>query len=144
MTDKVGFIGLGNIGALMARNVLEAGFKLVAYDIRAEARAQLVKAGAQAADFPRSVARSVSSVCLSLPTLTQVEEVCFGVDGLVDGASAGAIVIDLTSGNPTQTAMIGAWLRKSGFELIDAGVSGGVPGAEQGTLGIMVGGSVEA
>ncbi len=144
MAETIGFVGLGNIGNPMARNVLGAGFDLVAYDVRPEALERLVEAGAQAADSPAAVASVARTICLSLPTSTQVEAVCLGPDGITEGAAAGAIVIDLTSGNPPQTAAIGARLRESGIELIDAGVSGGVPGAEQGTLGIMVGGSLEA
>ena len=144
MAERVGFIGLGNIGNPMARNVLGAGFQLVAHDAQPEALQRLVDAGAQPADSPRAVASAARTVCLSLPTSAEVEVVCFGAGGIVEGAAPGTTVIDLTSGNPPQTAAIGARLREAGIALIDAGVSGGVPGAEQGTLGIMVGGSIEA
>jgi len=69
-----------------------------------------------------------------------VETVCLGKDGIIEGAAAGTIVIDLTSGNPPQTAQISARLAEKGIHMIDAGVSGGVAGAEVATLGIMVGG----
>ena len=144
MAETIGFVGLGNIGNPMAQRVLGAGFDLVAYDVRPEALERLVEAGAQAADSPSAIASAARIICLSLPTSTQVEEVCLGPGGIAEGAAEGAIVIDLTSGNPPQTAAIGARLRKAGVDLIDVGVSGGVPGAEQGTLGIMVGGSVGA
>lgn len=144
MAETIGFVGLGNIGNPMARRVLAAGFELVAYDVRPEAVERLVEAGAEAGASPRDVASRARKICLSLPTSHQVEEVCLGAEGIVEGAAAGSIVVDLTSGNPPQTAEIGARLREAGIELIDAGVSGGVPGAEQGTLGIMVGGSAQA
>ena len=144
MAEMIGFIGLGNIGGPMARNVLGAGFGLVALDLQPEALARLTEAGAQPADSPRAVAGAARTICLSLPTSNEVEQVCFGPDGIVEGAEPGTIVVDLTSGNPSQTAAIGARLRASGIELVDAGVSGGVPGAEAGMLGIMCGGSIEA
>jgi 3-hydroxyisobutyrate dehydrogenase-like beta-hydroxyacid dehydrogenase len=140
MTDTVGFIGVGNIGNPMARRLLGAGFQLVVFDTRADALDRLVQAGAQAASSPAEVARRAHRICLSLPVSTVVEQVCLGADGIVEGASPGAIVVDLTSGNPPQTVRIGAALQARGVHLIDAGVSGGLPGAEAGTLGIMVGG----
>lgn len=140
MVEKIGFIGLGNIGNPMSRRVLGAGFSLVAYDVRPEALDRLVKEGAEAASSPKDVASRVQKICLSLPTSPIVEQVCLGKDGIIEGGAAGTIVIDLTSGNPPHTAQICARLVAKGIQMIDAGVSGGVPGAEAGTLGIMVGG----
>ena len=99
MAETIGFIGLGNIGGPMARNVLGAGFGLVALDLQPEALARLAEAGAQPADSPRAVASAARTICLSLPTSNEVEQVCFGPDGIVEGAEPGTIVVDLTSGN---------------------------------------------
>ena len=140
MAETVGFIGLGNIGTPMSRRVLGAGFNLIAYDVRAEARDRLVQDGAAAASSPKDVAGRAPRICLSLPTSPIVEQVCLGPDGIIEGAAPGTIVIDLTSGNPPHTAEIAARLNERGVHMIDAGVSGGIPGAEAGTLGIMVGG----
>jgi 3-hydroxyisobutyrate dehydrogenase-like beta-hydroxyacid dehydrogenase len=140
MAEKVGFIGLGNIGNPMSRNVLKAGFPLVGYDVNPAAIERLVKEGAEAASSPKDVGSRAQKICLSLPNSTIVETVCLGKDGVIEGAAAGTVVIDLTSGNPPHTAQIGARLAERGIHMIDAGVSGGVAGAEVATLGIMVGG----
>ncbi len=140
MAETVGFIGLGNIGNPMSRRVLGAGYTLVAYDVNPEALKRLVQAGAQAADSPKAVAAQAQKICLSLPISPIVEDVCTGPGGIIEGAESGTIVIDLTSGNPPHTARIHDRLAERGIHLIDAGVSGGLPGAEAGTLGIMVGG----
>ena len=140
MAEKIGFIGLGNIGNPMSRRVLGAGFSLVVYDLNAQAIERLTKEGAERASSPKDVASRARKICLSLPTSSIVETVCLGTDGIIEGAAAGTMVIDLTSGNPPHTAQIAARLAEKGIHMIDAGVSGGVPGAEAGTLGIMVGG----
>ena len=140
MAEKIGFIGLGNIGNPMSRRVLGAGFSLVVYDLNPQAIERLTKEGAERASSPKDVASRARKICLSLPTSPIVETVCLGTDGIIEGAAAGTMVIDLTSGNPPHTAQIAARLAEKGIHMIDAGVSGGVPGAEAGTLGIMVGG----
>jgi 3-hydroxyisobutyrate dehydrogenase-like beta-hydroxyacid dehydrogenase len=140
MAENIGFIGLGNIGNPMSRRVLGAGFSLVVYDLNPQAIERLTKDGAERASSPKEVASHAQKICLSLPTSPIVEAVCLGKDGIIERASAGTIVIDLTSGNPPHTAQIAARLAEKGIHMIDAGVSGGVPGAEAGTLGIMVGG----
>ncbi len=140
MAETVGFIGLGNIGNPMSRRVLGAGYPLVAYDVNPAALERLVQAGAQAADSPQAVAAQARKICLSLPISSIVEDVCLGPNSIVEGGVPGTIVIDLTSGNPPHTARIHDRLGERGIHLIDAGVSGGLPGAEAGTLGIMVGG----
>jgi 2-hydroxy-3-oxopropionate reductase len=140
MAENIGFIGLGNIGNPMSRRVLGAGFSLVVYDLNPQAIERLTKDGAERASSPKDVASHAQKICLSLPTSPIVEAVCLGKDGIIERASAGTIVIDLTSGNPPHTAQIAARLAEKGIHMIDAGVSGGVPGAEAGTLGIMVGG----
>jgi 3-hydroxyisobutyrate dehydrogenase-like beta-hydroxyacid dehydrogenase len=140
MAETVGFIGLGNIGNPMARQVLGAGFPLVAYDLRPEALDRLVQAGAEPATSPREVASRASKICLSLPISPIVEQVCLGPDGIIEGAAAGTVVIDLTSGNPPHSVRIATHLAERDIHYLDAGVSGGTRGAEAGTLGIMVGG----
>ncbi len=143
MAEAVGFIGLGNIGNPMSRRVLGAGYPLVAYDVQPEALARLVQAGAEAATSPQDVASRARTICLSLPISPIVEHVCLGPDGIIETAVPGMVVIDLTSGNPPHTARIHARLAEKDVHLIDAGVSGGIPGAEAGTLGIMVGGDAQ-
>jgi 3-hydroxyisobutyrate dehydrogenase-like beta-hydroxyacid dehydrogenase len=144
MAEKVGFIGLGNIGNPMSRNVLKAGFSLVVYDANPAAIDRLVKEGAEPASSPKDVASRAQRICLSLPNSPIVETVCLGKDGIIEGAADGKIVIDLTSGNPPHTAQIASRLAEKDIQMIDAGVSGGVAGAEVATLGIMVGGDEKA
>ncbi len=140
----VGFIGLGNIGTPMARRVLRAGYPLVVFDVRAEQMAALSKDGATPARSPSDVAARSEVVLLSLPTSREVEQVTLGEEGVASGARRGLIVVDLTSGEPKRTANICARLAERGVTMLDAGVSGGVYGAEAGTLGIMVGGDTQA
>ena len=141
--DKVGFIGIGNIGTPMARNVLKGGHPLVIYDVRPGQMAPLVAEGAEAAESPRDVASRCNTILLSLPNSPIVEEVTLGKDGIAEGAQPGTIVVDLTSGNPPHSASICERLKERGILFIDAGVSGGMPGAEAGTLGIMIGGDAQ-
>ena len=140
MPDKVGFIGIGNIGTPMSLNVLRAGYPLVVYDVRTEQLEPLVKEGAEAATSPKDVATRSKVILLSLPNSFVVEEVTLGPDGIAEGAQPDTVVVDLTSGNPPHTASICDRLNAKGIRYIDAGVSGGLPGAEAGTLGIMIGG----
>lgn len=136
----VGFIGLGNIGGPMARRVVAGGYTVVVYDLRPEAVARLTAVGAQAADSPRAVAQRCRQILLSLPTSVQVEAVCLGPDGIVHGAAPGTVVLDLTSGQPSATVRIAQALAERGIHMLDAPVSGGTTGAEEGTLAVMVGG----
>ena len=143
MPDRVGFIGIGNIGTLMSLNILRAGYPLVVYDIVPSQMEPLLGAGAEPATSPRDVASRCQTILLSLPNSPIVEQVTLGEGGIIEGAATGAIVVDLTSGNPPHTAEICARLTERGIHFIDAGVSGGLPGAEAATLGIMIGGDGE-
>jgi 2-hydroxy-3-oxopropionate reductase len=140
MAGKVGFIGIGNIGTPMALNVLRAGYTLVVYDARPQQMEPLAREGAETATSPRDVASRCHTILLSLPNSPIVEQVTLGKDGIAEGAQPGTVVVDLTSGNPPLTASICARLKEKGIDFIDAGVSGGIPGAEAATLGIMIGG----
>ncbi len=143
MPDKVGFIGIGNIGTPMSLNVLRAGYPLVVYDIRSSQMEPLLRDGAEAAASPSDVASRCKTILLSLPNSHVVEQVSLGQSGIIEGAAPDTAVVDLTSGNPPHTAMICARLAEKGIHFIDAGVSGGIPGAEAATLGIMIGGDGE-
>lgn len=143
MPDKVGFIGIGNIGTPMSLNVLRAGYPLVVYDIRSSQMEPLLRDGAEAAASPSDVASRCKTILLSLPNSHVVEQVTLGERGIIEGAEPDTVVVDLTSGNPPHTAMICARLAEKGIHFIDAGVSGGIRGAEAATLGIMIGGDGE-
>ena len=137
---NLGFIGLGAMGLPMAKNLLKAGHALAVHARRAEAMRPLVHMGAVACASPREVAQK-SDVIFTMVTDTQaVEDVVLGKQGIVLGARLGAVVIDHSTISPAGTRRIAAKLKERGMAFLDAPVSGGVGGAETGTLSIMVGG----
>jgi 2-hydroxy-3-oxopropionate reductase len=140
MKKKVGFIGLGIMGKPMAKNLLKAGFSIVAYDLNKEAIEDVVKAGALAASSSKEAAEKAEVIVTMLPDSPDVKEVILGKDGVLEGIKSGSIVIDMSSINPLVSQEIEKELRKKGVEMLDAPVSGGETGAIQGTLAIMVGG----
>ncbi|MGI6677988.1 MAG: NAD(P)-dependent oxidoreductase [Dehalobacterium sp.] len=140
---KVGFIGIGAMGMPMAKNLLKAGFDLTVSDVSEEAVAQLVDAGAKAADTPKEVALASDVVITMLPNFQIVQSVMLGESGVLAGAEKGMTVIDMSSVSPTQTRQLVPRAEKLGVNYLDAPVSGGVAGAEKGTLTIMVGGPAE-
>jgi 2-hydroxymethylglutarate dehydrogenase len=137
---NIGFIGVGNMGRHMARHLLEAGYNLWVHDIRKEAAQFLIDKGAKWADSPATVARNCEIVLLSLPGPSQVEEVVFGKDGLASGWKKGDIVIDTSTNSPDTIRGIAVKARKAGVNVLDAPITGGVPGAEAAKLNFLVGG----
>lgn len=138
MTD-IGFIGLGNMGAALARRLLR-DHTLYVWDMNQAAVDALVADGAVAANGPGGVGASGADLVLTcLPTSVQVEQVIFGADGVAESLPEGALIADMTTGDPLATKEMAARLAKQGIEMIDAPVSGGVSGAEQGTIAIMIG-----
>ncbi len=141
---KIGFIGIGQMGRHMSRRILEAGYQLTVYDINKEAAAFLIKKGADWADSPAAVAQACRVVVTSLPKPEDVEQVVYGKDGLMQGWRSGDIYIDMSTNSPSLIRRIAADAKAKGVSVLDAPVSGGVKGAEAGTLAIMVGGDVAA
>jgi 3-hydroxyisobutyrate dehydrogenase-like beta-hydroxyacid dehydrogenase len=137
-------IGTGLMGIPMSRRLLAAGFPLVVYDVKPEAMRPLLDEGAEAGESPAGVARRCGKVITILPNSSIVEDVVFGESGLLEGFAPGSIYIDMSSSIPTSTAKIAAAMAEKGVEMVDAPVSGGPFGAEEGTLAIMVGGSEDA
>ena len=146
MTEKakLGYIGLGLMGKPMAHNLLKAGFELVVHNRSRSAVNELVKAGATEAHSPKEVAKQVDIVFTILPDSPDVELVALGPDGIIEGAHDGLIFIDHSTIKPGSARKIAAELKKKGVLALDAPVSGGDIGAEQGTLTIMVGGDTQA
>jgi 3-hydroxyisobutyrate dehydrogenase len=140
MKPVIGFVGTGAMGVPMAHNLLKAGYALVVYDLKDTAMESLVKAGAEKALSPRELASHSSVVITMLPASPDVEAAVLGPKGVIEGASSGDIVIDMSSSYPTSTKMISKQLAMKGIRMLDAPVSGGVKGAREGTLAIMVGG----
>jgi 3-hydroxyisobutyrate dehydrogenase len=141
---KVGFVGLGHMGAPMSRNILAAGHDLVVHDLRAEAAAALVARGAAWAASPREAALGRDVVITMLPGPRQVEEALLGPGGLLDGLRAGAIWTDMSTSVPAVADRVRAQAEPRGIEVLDAPVSGMASGAGAGTLQIFVGGPAAA
>jgi 2-hydroxy-3-oxopropionate reductase len=140
---KLGFIGMGIMGKPMAKNLLKAGYQLVVYDINAEAVKEVVAAGATAGSSPQDVASQTEIIITMLPNSPHVKSVVLGENGVLQGATAGSIIIDMSSIAPLVSKEISAKAAERKVEMLDAPVSGGEPKAIDGTLSIMVGGKKE-
>jgi 3-hydroxyisobutyrate dehydrogenase len=141
---QLGFIGVGNIGTPMCRHLIEAGHTVLAYDIQASNLARMVNLGAQGAESPKAVAQACDIVFSSLPGPREVEHVALGEDGIIAAARPGLIYVDLSTNAPAVAQRVCAALAERGVTMLDAPVSGGVVGAERGTLAVMVGGDKQA
>ena len=137
---RVGFIGLGNMGAPMAGFVLGAGHPLVVHDLRREAAAPLLARGATWADSPREVAAQCDVVCVCVPGPPEMQAVTLGPGGVLEGVRSGAAVIDHTTNAPVLVREVGAALTGRGAHLLDAPLDGGREGALEGQLTLFVGG----
>ena len=140
MPDTIGFIGLGIMGRPMAHNLLKAGFPLVVHNRHQAVTDEFIAAGAAAGNRPRDIAAASDVVITMLPGTTEVEEVLFGTDGVIEGAHGGLVVIDMSTNSPVATRTLADRLAERGIAMLDAPVSGGDKGAISGTLSIMVGG----
>jgi len=135
----IGFIGLGNMGFHMARRLIEAKHRLVVFDTRKEVVDKLVAMGAQAASSPKEVADSVETVMASLPSLQASLDVATGTNGVSEGKRVKRFV-DLSTVGSQMAVKIHDILAKHNIVQLDCPVSGGVGGAEKGTLAVMVSG----
>ncbi|KAF0110576.1 MAG: hypothetical protein FD147_1530 [Chloroflexi bacterium] len=141
---KVGYIGLGLMGKNIARNILKAGFPIVVHNRSRAAVDELVGEGAIAANSPEEVARQVDVVFTNLPDSPDVEKVVLGDNGIIAGGRKGLIWVDNSSIKPAVARQIAKKLNENGILALDAPVSGGEIGAQNGTLSIMVGGPASA
>ena len=137
---KVGFVGLGIMGASMASNVQKGGHELIVHDLRAEAAKPHGAAGAVWANTPRQVAEASDVVLTSLPGPPEVEAVALGEHGLLAGLTAGKAYFDLSTNSPTVVRRVHATFAARGVPVLDAPVSGGPRGARTRKLAIWVGG----
>ena len=137
---KVGFIGLGIMGASMASNVQKGGHELIVHDLRAEAAKPHLAAGAVWASTPRQVAEACEVVLTSLPGPPEMEAVALGEHGLLAGLTAGKAYFDLSTNSPTVVRRVHATFAARGVPMLDAPVSGGPRGARTRKLAIWVGG----
>ena len=140
---KIGFIGLGIMGKPMAKNLLKAGYELVVSDINKSAVEELKELGAASANSAAEVASKTKKIITMLPNSPEVKEVALGKSGLIEGATQGSVLIDMSSIAPLASKEIAAALAEKGVEMLDAPVSGGEPKAIEGTIAVMVGGKKE-
>jgi 2-hydroxy-3-oxopropionate reductase len=140
---RVGYIGLGLMGKSMARNILKSGFPLVVHNRSLAVVDELISEGARSAASPSEVASQVDVVFTNLPDSPDVELVALGDRGIIESARPGLIYVDNSTILPAVACHVAERLGERGVESLDAPVSGGDVGARQGTLTIMVGGSVE-
>ncbi|MGD9123844.1 MAG: NAD(P)-dependent oxidoreductase [Desulfarculaceae bacterium] len=138
--QSVGFIGLGVMGGVMSKRLLEAGYKVIAYDIVEESLRTVVDAGAEKASSLDDVAKNADVIICMLPTPNATKEVFLGEKGLINMVRPGSILVDMSTSSPLLAREINEKFVNLGTEVLDAPVSGGIAGAKAGTLTIMVGG----
>ncbi|HXY62990.1 MAG TPA: NAD(P)-dependent oxidoreductase [Mycobacterium sp.] len=136
---EIGFIGLGNMGFPMAQRLIHADHRVIAFDTRAEALARVVALGARAASSPKEVADSAETVLASLPSLDAALSVATGAGGVIEGSRVKRYV-DLSTVGSRTAVQIHDLLAQRNVVAIDSPVSGGVTGAQKGTLAVMVSG----
>jgi 2-hydroxy-3-oxopropionate reductase len=136
---KLGFIGIGIMGAPMAGHLLDAGHEVAVNDLSAIPQ-ELLDKGAQVVSSAKEAAETGDVVIIMVPDTPDVETVLFGENGVAEGLSAGKIVVDMSSISPVETKLFAEKINALGCKYLDAPVSGGEVGAKAGTLTIMVGG----
>ncbi|HCT72976.1 MAG TPA: 3-hydroxyisobutyrate dehydrogenase [Psychrobacter sp.] len=141
---NIAFIGLGNMGAPMAENLLKAGYALSVYDLSAEATKRLQQAGASVADSPKEAASNAQVVISMLPAGQHVHSVYLGDNGLLAQLPKGTLVIDSSTIAAADARVVAEAASKFGIDFLDAPVSGGTGGAIAGSLTFIVGGSDDA
>jgi 3-hydroxyisobutyrate dehydrogenase-like beta-hydroxyacid dehydrogenase len=143
MSDTVGFIGLGKMGGPMVRRLLAQGYAMCVHDVAEAALAPFrCHPGATICDSPKAVAEQARVILLSLPSPQALHDVALGPEGIA-AAGPGKCIIDLSTSGVKASRSVAAELRTRGHQFLDAPVSGGVPGAEKGTLSVMVAGDRE-
>ena len=141
MSDTtVGFIGLGIMGAPMAKNLLDAGYDVVGYNRSQEPVDEHTEYGGESGESPEDVTERVDVVITCLPDSPVVEDVLRREDGVLEGVSEGTVVVDMSTISPTTTEALAEEVSERGGEMLDAPISGGEEGAIDGSLSIMVGG----
>jgi len=141
---RIGFIGLGNMGLPMAQNLIKAGHQVEGVDVNPAAVEKLKSAGGVGVETAKSAAARADVVITMLPAGAQVREVYLGSSGIIANANDGTLLIDCSTIDVETARAVAAEAEKRGLMMLDAPVSGGVGGAQAGTLTFMVGGSAQA
>ena len=129
---KVGFIGIGQMGGHMSRRVLEAGYGLTIHDLRKEAANALLDKGAEWAETPKAVTDTCRVIISCLPTPIQVQDIVYGVNGLMAGWRTGDIYIDMSTNSPAVMRQVAKDAEAKGVSVFDAPVTGGTCGSSKG------------
>jgi len=140
VTSRIGFIGTGIMGRHMATHLLNAGHKLVVYDVVTEAAEEVVKSGAVRGESCKDVASRCNVVISMVPDSPDVEKIALGQDGIIEAARPGLIYVDMSTISPQTAINVAEALGQKGVRCLDAPVSGGEMGAKNAALSIMVGG----
>lgn len=140
---NVAFIGLGTMGIGMSLNILKAGNDLTVHNRTREKEKIVAKEGAKRAESPKDAAAGAEIIVTCVSDTPDAEEIILGENGIIHGASEGSLVIDMSTISPAATRHMAEELGKKGIKMLDAPVSGGPEGAQNGTLAIMVGGSTK-
>ena len=143
MSKRIGIIGVGIMGEPMAKNLIDGGYEITAYDVNREAVERVAAHGGKPASSPKEAATSKDLVITMLPDDRIVQEAVLGANGAMEGMSRGTILVDMSTVSPSTSKKIAEVLEKNGMEMLDAPVSGGDVGAREATLAIMVGGKKE-
>jgi len=143
MTERVGYIGLGLMGRPVALNLLRAGYSVAVYARREFSLLPLVAVGATAYASPQALAAACDIIFINVSDSPDVEAVVLGDQGVIQGATAGSVVVDMSTISPSVTRSIADKLSLKGVDMLDAPVSGGTIGAEAGALSVMVGGKAD-
>ena len=137
---KVGFIGMGNLGMVMARSIAKKGFPVTVYDLRKEAVDEMVALGAKAVGSCREVAENSEIIISMVRDIPQTEEIMFGKDGVWEGIKEGSIIVLSSTIGPGYPRELYAKAKEKGVKVVDAGVSKSIPSNEEGQLTLMIGG----
>ena len=143
MNDTIGFIGMGTMGCPMAKCLLSNGFSLIVYDISPEKVQNVVAAGAKMAATARELAARADVIISMLPKPEDTEALVLEADGIIHTMKAGKVFIDMSTSSPALTLRIHEAMQAKSVQMLDAPVSGGFHGAQEGSLTIMVGGEEE-
>ena len=142
--ERIGFVGLGMMGLPMARNLVEDGYEITVFDLNDSTVLEAQKFGSDTATSAADVARISDIVITMVPDSEHVEAVISGKNGILEGLKPGSVVIDMSTIDPEVGKQMAALIESKGSNFVDAPVTGGVMGAEAGTLSILVGGNAEA
>lgn len=144
MSEYIAFIGVGRMGGRMSRRLLDAGHVVAVFDPSVDTVSPLVERGARAASSPAEAASGADFILCSLPNPAILRDAIAGAGGVLEGTASGSLIVDFSTGDPAVARELAAAAAEKGIGFLDAPVSRGVVGAENGTLAVMVGGDAEA